>query len=192
MTYKMNGWSQDQITDRGSDYKIYGAYDIQFSRYIIALEAAGTKPAETLSFYEPENAFESFHDFKPEMMVCLGTLLCTYKNGDLWTHDSEVYCNFYGTQYKPEISAVYNDGFDFKMTYMAARFVSATLWECPSITTSLGQSSNLLIGDFRKKEDGYYAPLLRDELSPGGINRGDALKGNWIEVTFRAVDGSIS
>ena len=74
---------------------------------------------------------------------------------------------------------------------MAARFVSATLWECPSIITSLGQSSNLLIGDFRKKEDGYYAPLLRDELSPGGINRGDALKGNWIEVTFRAVDGSV-
>ena len=42
------------------------------------------------------------------MMCNLRTLMVTFKDGGLYTHDSSVYNNFYGAQYDTEITIGFN------------------------------------------------------------------------------------
>ena len=43
------------------------------------------------------------------MMGCLNVTVFTFKNGGMWEHKNDVYCNFYGVQYGSSITFVFND-----------------------------------------------------------------------------------
>lgn len=191
ITEKANKFSVDNLPLRGKGARIYGVFDADENRYICAMEAVGTNSAKTFSFNERKNGFETFHSFKPEMMVCLGTLLITFKDGQLYTHDGTKYANYYGKQYKPSISLVFNDFPDQKKGYVALSQVASQLWECPSIVTNNAQESLLASQDFRRMESVYYASFLRDQNSPKGLLRGDTLRGNYVLVTLSPLDSSI-
>lgn len=142
--------------------------------------------ARTMAFDEDTNQFESQLSFAPDFMCSLGTLLITWKDGDLWTHDSSTYNNFYGVQYESFVEPVFNLGPDNKKNYLANSQVSSTVWAATDIETSLGQESSLQSSDYRKNEDGRYAGFLRDINSPNGLLSGDPLKGNWIKLRLTA------
>jgi len=61
------------------------------------------------------------------------------------------------------------------------------VWIPGDITTNLSQHSSLLSTDFEKKEGVWFASLLRDDASPGGLLDGDDLKGNWIKLKLSIV-----
>jgi hypothetical protein len=82
---------------------VYGCFDYYTKKYIIGLEAINrydgsgnlifSQPASTLTFNEvrdDKEGFESFVSFNPENMVSLGTLLCSFNEGQLWSHDNTV------------------------------------------------------------------------------------------------------
>lgn len=192
--YKMNAWAKSEITQRGDTAKIYGAYEPDGGKYIMALEAVGSSAAQTLVFDEKSNAFESFVSYQPESMVALGNLLISFKNGGLYTHDNTTYNTFYGTAYNSEVQVVFNANYPVKKTFKAVTQMSSSVWECPLIYTDLEsyagqrQESNLLAGEFEKKENGYHAGFLRDQHSIGGISNGDELKGNLVVVKFRKIN----
>ena len=189
--FKASAFGTQQVPLRVGDYKIYGAYNPVINNYIIALEATLTQPPYTLLFNEDTNRFDTFVSYFPEMMTTLSVLLCTFKDGQLWTHDGTVYNNFFGVQYNSEIQAIFNNTSTMVKSFEAVEINSNSAWGVPEIETSLKsygttpQQSNLIPQDFTLVEGKYVSALLRDSNSIGGINGGDQLKGNWIKMRFR-------
>jgi hypothetical protein len=146
----------------------------------------------TISFDEVGNSFESFYSYHPEMMGCLNITLFTFKNGAIWMHKNNTYCNFYGVQYNASITSVFNSNSLDKKTWVSIMETGNTTWSCPIIYTQMGtggneavkQVSQLLESDFVTLESEYQASFLRDFNSPGGLIEGDSLKGNYIVIKF--------
>jgi len=186
---------------------VYGVFDAYTNKYIIAMEEINrySDPSNlvyhqdpvTISFDEQnKKGFESPYSYAPEWLGALNTLLLSFKSGALWTHDSDVYCNFYGVQYDCYITAVFNSLILSKKTFQAMAEQGNVAWDCPEITTqsesygSTNQQSNLVVSDFDKLESMYHADFLRDSLSIGGLIDGDYLKGNYITIKFRSQNAS--
>lgn len=149
-------------------------------------------PAQTITFSEGSNTFESFLSYHPEMMVTLGNLLISYQGGQLYTHDSSVYNNFYGVQYDSYVKIIFNDFEMQRKTFKSVQEIASAVWECPEILTSLmsygitPQQSNLIAGDFTLQEGGWNADFLCDVNSIGGLINGDSLKGWYMSIRFQA------
>ena len=139
----------------------------------------------TLAFNEQKNAFTSFYKFVPDWIVNFNNTLVTFKGGNLYIHDSTTYNNFYGTQYNSDITFVFNEKNVVKKDFNFLTIDSSAQYTLPSITTALGQVSNLVAGDFEIQEGLYHGALLKDSNSLGGIINGDYLKGTWIETKLQ-------
>lgn len=150
-------------------------------------------PAQTIIFDEDGNRFESFVSLFPEMMVTIGTMLVSYKDGQTWTHDDEPnYNNFFGVQYDSSITAVFNKAEIDKKTFIALEEIASQAWDCPEIITgsneygSVKQTSNLIVEDFEELEGNFNTAFLGASNSIGGLIDGSTLKGNLMTVKFRA------
>jgi len=155
--------------------------------------------AYTINFLETRDAsegFESFYSYHPEMMGCLNNLLVSYKNGALWTHDSDTFANFYGTQYEVYVVAVFNDNPMEKKSFNAIAEIVNSKWDCPEITTdaytygTTVQTTSILNGELVPLENQYHASIKRDANSRGGKWNGQFMKGKYIIIKFRATSPS--
>ncbi len=149
--------------------------------------------SQTLIWDEEGNRFETFVSLFPEMMVTLGTTLCSFKDGILWTHDDDDhYNNFFGVQYDSYITPVFNKMELDKKTFLAVEEIASQPWDCPEIITGsnsygkVKQTSNLIEDDFEELEGNFNAAFLGATNSIGGLIDGDSLKGNIMSVKFRA------
>jgi len=180
---------------------VYGTFDAYTNKYIVALEEINRydgsgniifhQDSFTLSFDEVNNRFESQLSYKPEWLGCLNTLLVSAKNGTMYTHNSGVYCDFYGIQYDAYIETVFNTAALDKKTWISLMETGNVLWECPSIQTQLNtygatpQQSVLIRQNFQLLEGEYSASFRRDSNSTGGLINGSSLKGGYIIIKFR-------
>lgn len=185
----------------GSNSKILGYYDY-FEEQYVSIFQEGTLSGDdilpyTLSFNEKRNAFCSFYDFHPEWATCAEDVTYTWLNGQLYIHNNETqWCNFYGTQFYPSITLVYNDKVAIKKTFEALAYQGNQYWVCPlngdiitsqpNPQTGFPQISQLKQADFDIQEGLRYAAFLRDANSMidarEGVAFGDYLKGVWIET----------
>ncbi len=190
--YKVNSFATEQLPLRTGNYKIYGTYAQSINSYIIALEATENEQSYTLVFNESSNTFDSFLSAKPEMMVNLGTLLCMFKEGQIYTHDASSYNNFFGVQYDSTITPIFNIGTLQKKTFVSIMESANSVWDAPEITTSLmtygttPQRSVLVPSNFEQLEGQWCASFRRDSNSIGGIINGNSLKGNYIIIKLKA------
>ncbi len=197
--YKVNSWATSKLPLRTGNSKIYGVFNADVNQYDMAMEQAGDDPAFTMSFWETRNSFEGERSYQPEMMCCLGTLLITFKDGELYTHDSSLYNNFYGVQYSSYIEPVFNDTPLVKKSYNALGYKSNKVWTSPTngniytdtynSQTGLQQVSQLISGDFESDiSEMRYAALLRDANSGADASvallEGDWLNGGYIGIRF--------
>jgi hypothetical protein len=187
-------------TTYSGDPCVYGVFDAYTNKYIIALEQitrysnpttiSFEQDAYTISFDEPTNTFESFYSYNPEMMGCLNTLLITFKDGGLWKHDSETYCNFYGTQYDASITGVFNDNSLEKKSWNAITQLANGVWECPLVYSNVNtygsqrQETVMIPQNFIQYEGNWSGPILRDSHSIGGVYNGNQMKGNYLVIKF--------
>lgn len=124
-------------------------------------------------------------------MCSLGTQFVTWKNGELWTHDSDTYNNFYGRQYDSTITLVFNVAGLQKKTWESITEVASDIFDCPVIYTNSEsysgqvQQSSLIESDFKVYEGNPSAAIKRDANSIKGLINGDTLKGNYIAIKFR-------
>lgn len=157
--------------------------------------------AQTLSFSEGGNegrkpCFESFLSYHPEFMVSLGTLVCSFLDGQLWTHDSDRYNSFYGVDYESSITAVFNQNPFVKKQPISLTISSSEKWDCPEIITSVksygntNQQSTLVEAEFATQESTFAAAFKRDINSPKGKINGSFLKAQWCSVKFRKLTAS--
>lgn len=154
----------------------------------------------TFSFNEQRNGYDTFYDFNPEMILCAGTIIYSWLNGNLFAHNNiNSYTNFYGQQFYPSINLLFNDKEAVRKTYNALAYQGNQFWEAPTdgdiytsligAETNLRQTSQLNALDFEINEGLYYAAFLRDANSgvPDALLEGDVLKGEYMSVklTYR-------
>lgn len=195
--YKANSFAKREVPLRVGDYKIYGVYEpSKTGNYIMAFEETPDSEAKTFAFTEDTNSFETPLSFQPEMMASLGTLLITFKNGNLYTHDSGTYNNFYGVQYDSYIDVVFNVNYLQKKQPVSLMQKASIVWTCPNIETDINsygttkQESELIEQDFSLMEGEYHAAILRDKNSLNGLLNGDFLKGQYCKIRFLATNTS--
>lgn len=208
IVYKMNNYFVNKLAGFKENLNItipetgtptvYGAYDAYTNKYIIALSAIDRielhQDAYTISFLDSRDnkqGFESFLSFNPENMGALNNLFISFYNGKAWTHNNSVYCNFYDTQYDCYIEVVFNDQPLDKKTFLSVMETSNAIWDCPSITSQLNsygstpQFTYIVYARFSLLEGQYYAAILRDANSSGGIINGSTMHGNYLIVRFQ-------
>lgn len=189
---------RNNITGQGKA-KIIAFYD-QFNEEFVTCmqESSGTAPdktvAKTVGFNEFRNSYTSFYSYSPEWISTAENLVVSWKNGVLYTHDNTTnYANFYGVQYKPSITLIFNQYEQLKKRYNTMTMLCNKAWIPDTngdITTNLGQSSSLAITDFLYKDDKLHAAFKRDASSTGGLYNGNVLKGNWLRVNLKPVNGN--
>lgn len=186
---------------------IQGGFDYYTSRYWCAFEQIDRYDSEgtllfhqepyTLTFADTKDdtrGFESFMSWYPEAFCSLGTLLVSFQNGKLYTHNSDLYCNFGGQQFEAYITTIFNGTPQIKKTFMSIEQLSDTIWDTPFIETSsnsynnIKQVSYLNESDYQAFESAFATSFLRDANSIGGLLGGDFLKGNYIKLKMRLKD----
>jgi len=179
---------------------IYGFIDKFTGNYIIAAEKIDRwqngqqrllQSAFTISFSDNENKFISFLSFESEAGGSIGNLLCTFKNGILYTHDGDNPCNYYGVQYAASITAIANQNFLNDKAYLAIRESASCVWYGEDVNTSLGQQSKIPAAAFRILEGNPCAPFYRDIKSAGGLANGVPLKGKWLSIKLTITPSAI-
>jgi len=177
--------------------KILSIYD-QFNEEVVTVmqeSVAGDDKSDpyTFGFNEFRNAYTSFYDYSPEWIICAENLIISWRYGVLYTHDSSTYCNFYGTQYKPNVTLIFNQFETIKKRYNTITMLASTPWVPDSngdILTNLGQASSLQTTDFIAKDDKLHASFKRDSISTGGLYNGNVLKGNWAKLKLKPISGN--
>lgn len=178
---------------------IVGGFDYYTSRYWCSFEQiARYNEDEELIFYQAPftltfadtrddtRGFESFISWFPENIKSLGNLVCTFKNGRLYTHDNTEYCTFDGVTFDAYVKVIFNGSSDIQKTFRSIELISNKPVDIPSIQTSTisvgntPQESSLKDIDFKLLESNYYTSFFRDINSKGGLFAGDILKGNFI------------
>jgi hypothetical protein len=210
--YKMNAFFVPLLANYNSNLNttipetgtptVYGAYDAFTNKYIICMSEIDrddlSQSPYTIAFLDSRDykeGFESFYSYYPENIGALNNLLLTFKDGDVWTQDNPIHCNFYGTDYDVYIDTVFNDAPLDKKTYLAIMQTSNVLWHCPSIisqaTTGGSPQSTYIVGArFSLLEGQYNAAIPRDVNSPGGLINGYTMKGNYLKVRFQTSNGN--
>lgn len=191
------------------DPTVYLGFDAYTNRLIISLEEINRYDAEglltfsqegyTLSYHEAnagQTGFESFLSYKPEGMVCIDNQFISFKDGFLWKHSTDIYCEFYGYQYDCYITPVLNANQIEKKTWIGITELANVIWDAPVIYTQLNtygtqrQESYLNTYDFKLLEGQYHATFKKDVNSSGGRVNGASLKGNYIVIRFRVENAS--
>lgn len=154
-------------------------------------------PAETISFNENDNRWKSFWSFIPEWMDSYGVKLVSWIDGKLFIHNSnQNYGNFYGTFYPALLDVVANSEPMKVKTLLTIGENATHPWEAYKITTAAdemhpnGQLSESAFQDFVMKEGVYYAPVLRDALTPNIANpliQGEPMKGRTAKFRLRNI-----
>lgn len=181
-------YSSNQPYASGGFAKVVSCYNFTKDRHgevIFCLQAYTGNNGYTLAFDEVRNCFTSFYSFNADMIVCSENQLFSFKNGNLYIHNSSVRNNFYGTQYGSSIKLVFNKDGVLKKTFDYITIDASAYWTAPNIgdiNTGLGQVSNLVQSDFEVDEGLYSAAFWMDNSSLGGVINGDYLKGDWIEI----------
>jgi hypothetical protein len=184
---------KDILTSTGK-VNIFGVYDVKFSEYITAFSPYTngnnvSVAGETLAWNELINQYSTFYSYVPENMVGSGIDIITFKDGKLFTHNSNtLQSNFYDEQFFAEFWSTLNDNPSNVKVLENISQESNDIWAVYEIVTPNGQQSNLIEADFVTKENNQYAAVLRDENTPNitlPLIEGDKMRDRTFLAKFR-------
>ena len=145
--------------------------------------------ATTLSYSETTKGWVSFHSYEPEWMERLGADFYSFKDGNIYKHDTNnTRNNFYGTSYDTSVTFSSNKGpSDVKVFKTLKLETNSDQWYADLSSEmengEVGTSSNL---KFVEKESMFYGYIRRkanddlnfNELSIVGIGELTSSSGN--------------
>lgn len=178
----------------GSKVNIYGVYDINFKEYIISFQNKSGFTGETLAFNEEDNAWSTFYSYLPDYMDSNGVNMISFKNGALYTHNTNsLYNNFYGVQYKSNLWAYCNFAPSNKKVFEAISLESTEAWDVTIETpvtneNPLGQTTSLITNNFQMKEGFFYSEILMDDNTPNVANprfEGNPMRGQYALIKLQ-------
>jgi hypothetical protein len=125
----------------------------------------------TLTFDEKVKGWTSFHSFNPDFMQGMNNSLYSFRDGDLYVHNSEnVPRNtYYGVQYPSKVSLMVNDSPSDIKELLAVSLEGNNSWETLITAYISGVEDNMKSTiksvEFIKKEGIWYAYARRNESS---------------------------
>jgi len=129
-----------------------------------------------ITFNEQVGKWISRWDYKPDWMEECGIGLVTFKDGGIYLHDSNnTRGSFYGDEYEATITVIANQSPSQPKTFRNVQLESLNIWDSADsgdVTTPEGQSSSIAQANYVKRNNQYFAPILRDINT---ANRTDAL-----------------
>lgn len=147
---------------------------------------------ETISF-EAEGEFPGWvsrWSYLPEDMAAMNSNFYSWKNGNLYLHDSNAIRNqFYGTQYPSSIKVVFNQDPTNVKSFMTISQDSNMPW---NVETDTDLSSGSILAEyFKEKEGGWFGYIRRidgeistESLSTQGIGSLGSIASNVLTFSF--------
>jgi hypothetical protein len=114
----------------------------------------------TVSYSDLSKGWTSFWSYEPEWMIGMNSSFYTWKNGELYQHNSNSRRNsFYGVDYESSIQTIFNQEYAAAKMFKSIAIDSTTSWEADIVTDlSTGHMDRSY---FTEKEGMWYAYIRR-------------------------------
>jgi hypothetical protein len=137
-------------------------------------------PDYTLTYSEGFQGFPSFYSYIPDFMVGMNNYFYTFKNGDLYRHNTnETRNNFYGQQYNTVMTSVFNDqpleNKIFKTINLESTFVDQTHAWGGIFDTDIQDTGFIDYQWYEKKEGAWFA-FVRNEANVPSLDKDYVLR----------------
>lgn len=168
---------------------------------VYPVKGEGESNGVTFGFYEKANKWGGNFSYLPENMIRFVNSFYTFKNGELWKHNTnETRNNFYGEQYTSRITFYVHLNPDQVKLFHTMRQKSNKVWSATDIEIPAyfgkpnGQKSRLKKGRFKNMQGDWFADFLRDLNDPRfatdleSLMRGAELQGSVMKITIENND----
>jgi len=114
---------------------------------------------KTISYSPTGNGWTSFWSFIPDWMAGMNNTFYTWKNGSLYTHDSNSTRNqFYGVNYSSEIKSIFNQDATTMKMFKTISLESNDVWDL-SATTDI--NTGIIDKEWFVEKEGHWFAYLR-------------------------------
>ena len=148
----------------------------------------------TITYSPRYNGWTSFHSYYPDWMVTMNNFLYTFKDGNLYKHNSNQTRNsYYGTLYPSKITTIFNNEPSQTKQFKTIATNSTTAWE----TVVLSDQAEGYIEDswYALKEGTWYAYIRRNPndnnlsmISAQGVGNVTTYASNVLTFAFNIGD----
>ena len=122
----------------------------------------------TITYSPRLSGWTSYHSYLPEWMVSMNNYLYTFKNGNLYKHNSNTTRNsYYGTLYPSKITTVFNAEPSQTKSFKTIATNSTTAWDTAILSD---QGEGYIDADwYALKEGTWYAYIRRNEATHSDV-----------------------
>jgi len=119
---------------------------------------------ETLTYSESAKGWPSFYSYLPDFMMGMNTYFYTFKNGNLFRHNTNpLRNNYYGQQFNSSITGVFNkQPLEIKL-FKTISFESDKAWAVTELETDLSTGS--MLSTFFEQKEGEWFSFIRENAS---------------------------
>lgn len=115
----------------------------------------------TITFSDQAKGWTSFWSYVPDWMIGMNSSFYTWKDGNLYKHDSNsTRNNFYGVDYPSKITTIFNQESTLVKLHKTINIDGTHPWDT-TVTTDL--SSGFIDQDFYSKVEGEWFSYIRRE-----------------------------
>jgi len=115
----------------------------------------------TLTYSPALEGWTSFHSYFPEWMEHMNSFMYTFKNGEMWKHNTNATRNrWYNVNYPSTITVILNDAPAETKMFKTLSYDSDHKWSA-SVITDLSAGS-MASSYFEEKEGGYFTYVRRN------------------------------
>lgn len=114
----------------------------------------------TLTYSGSVEGWPSFYSYHPESMVGMNNYFYTFKNAQLWRHNSTTaYNTYYGVNYPSIMNTVVNDSPLENKLFKTLSLESTHPWQAAAVSDTPNQKTKNEEGGFVKKENDWFTYL---------------------------------
>lgn len=180
---------------RGNEFSVYqGAYDPHNDEYILCV--TNNEETFTIGFKEGVKGWVSRYSYVPERMLGLNNSFYSFKDGELYLHDSENVArnNFYGEQFTSKVTVVFNDVPSDDKIFKTFVLESDAAWD---VTLSTNYTNGVInASEFTSKESRWFAYIRKNEnasdLNSSAQGIGTITASSGLTVTVENVPSNVS
>lgn len=114
----------------------------------------------TVSYSDLSKGWTSFWSYEPEWMIGMNSSFYTWKNGELYQHNSNATRNaFYGINYPSSIQTIFNQEYAVNKMFKSVSLDSTKSWEADIVTDM--STGHMDSSYFTEKEGMWYSYIRR-------------------------------
>lgn len=117
----------------------------------------------TLSYSNNAQGWPSFYSFDPDYMRGMNSFFYTWKDGDMYRHNTNATRNeYYGLQYPSTMQSVINDSPQTIKLFKTMSLEGDRAWECTSLSTNLSVGS--MLETYFEEKEGEWFTFIRSNI----------------------------